>query len=118
MPSRKVQQILENFRARFQPESAEEIPISLRQESTDVVFLALLEEDKSPMNMPTPLMGFEVGASAMQAPGGDPGMMLDELLGASMGSGATPPPELTGEAPVGPPGEPGAADIEALLGMM
>jgi hypothetical protein len=121
MPSRKVEEILRNFRARFQPESSTPIPMALRQESPDVIYLSLYEEDRAPLEMPTPMMGFEPGAGDMSQLGGnDPGAMLDELLGASMGSGVTPPPELMGEAPAGPPGASpeGMPDLDALLGMM
>ena len=122
MPSPKVEEILRNFRARFQPERATPIPMALRQESPDVVYLSLYEADKGPLSMPTPMMGFEMGSTDMgQMGGSDPGAMLDELLGASMGTGVTPPPEMMGEAPPGPPGVPGEGempDLDALLGMM
>ena len=128
MPSSKVQSILRNFKAHFQTEEGVHIPMSLRQESTDVVFISLLEEDKPPFEMPTQMAGFEPDAPMMPVGQEDPMAMLDELLGASgQATGADPMAMPSGGLPVAP-GEPGGApaaplgaaptDLASMLGMM
>ena len=116
MPNRKVEEILRNFRARFQPEGGPVIPMALRQESSDVVYMSLYEPKRD--TMPSPMLGFEPNSGDEMMPAGDPGAMLDELLGASMGSGATPPPELLAEPGAGPQAPQAAPDLASMLGMM
>lgn len=128
MPSRKVQSILRAFKAHFQTEEGVHIPMSLRQESTDVVFISLLEEDKAPYEMPTRMAGYEPDAPMMPVGQEDPMAMLDELLGASEPLGGPEPmpvaPTALPAAPVAPggaPAEPQAAgqpDLASMLGMM
>jgi len=79
-----VNQIIDEFRQRFQKDLDADVPLALRQEAPDVVFSALLEEDK-PVNPEDALLGAE-GLSELPPPLAGPSradVTLDELLGAS-----------------------------------
>ena len=108
MPSRKIEELLRNFRARFQPEDSPTIPMALRQESADIVFTALHEPSQS--LMPTGVMGFEPGAGEMMPAGEDASLdsLMDELMG-GMGAAEMPQDAMAG-LPGGmmPPGAPQA----------
>ena len=87
MARRVVSEIIDQFRARFQRQAGADVPLALRQDAPDVVFVSLLEEDKPPKPEDS-LLGLE-GLSSLppELPGGDgAGMTLDELLGASQPS--------------------------------
>lgn len=123
MPSSKIQSIIRTFKAHFQAEEGAYIPMALRQESSDVVFVSLLEEDKPPFEMPGPMMGYEMDAPVMPMGQEDPMAMLDELLGASGGAEGMQGLDLPPGTPPGAPGEPGAMpegqpDLAAMMGMM
>jgi hypothetical protein len=118
MPSSKVDSVIRAFKAKFQSEQGVYIPMALRQESTDVVFVSLLEEDRPPFEMPGPMAGYEPDGQVMPQGQGDPMMMLEELLGASMeGAEGGMPPMQPGPAP-GDPAEPQGQDLAAMMGMM
>ena len=128
MPNAKISEVIRAFKTKFQSDRGAYIPMALRQESTDVVFRSLLEEDKPSFEMPGAMTGYEVDAPPMPTgQGRDPEMMLEELLGASLdGVGAESPPmpmqALPGDpaAPQPGPAAPagGQPDLAAMLGMM
>lgn len=121
--SSKVDAVFRAFKSRFQSEQGIHIPMALRQESSNVVFVSLLEEDKPPFEMPGLMSGFEMERPAMPAMQ-DPEMMLEDLLGASMENAEPQMPPMPMEAPPGAPAAPGAPsaggepDLAAMLGMM
>lgn len=98
MPSRKVQQLIDVFRNHFQEEAGGTPPLALRQESTDVVFTALLEDDAPLTPGPSPLFIEESMPGA--DPLGDLGAHFGPAMAAALGS-----PEGAG------------ADLAAMLGM-
>lgn len=128
--NQRVAALIDQFRSHFRSEAPERIPAALRQESSNVLFVALLEDDKGPDTQLTPMldpgmgrMGMEQGMDMgmggleqMLGMGADPmgmgagmggaPMGLDDLLGGAggMSGGMTPAPG----APVGPPGAPAA----------
>lgn len=80
-----VLEIIEQFRSQFQGQVVAEVPLALRQEAPDVVFTALLEEDKPAQPLGGPLVG-DLGLSEVPpelSGGGGAQMTLDDLLGAS-----------------------------------
>lgn len=114
MARQVVKDIIDQFRARFRGEVEAVVPLALRQEAPDVVFSALLEDDRRPEPEGGPL--FE-GAGLLEPPpplpgGGGADMTLDELLGAPQAPTAAPmadplaammDPMAQAEAPVLPP---------------
>lgn len=134
MPNQKVKSVLKQFRARFQSDEAD-LPLSLRQESNEIIFRALLEDDESPMPPPTPMLGFSPESGDMGGMGGGSQQdMVQELLNASTPSNVLGPEQMAEEAPPpmpagAPQGAPapqqaapgpqgGANPLEDLLGMM
>jgi hypothetical protein len=123
MPSSTIDSVIRAFKAKFQAEQGAYIPMALRQESSDVVFVSLLEEDRPPFEMPGPMAGYEVDAPQMPM-GQDPEMMLEELLGASMEGAEGGGPQMPMEALLGDPMAPGGGseggqpDLASMLGMM
>lgn len=128
--NQRVAALIDQFRSHFRSEAPERIPAALRQESSNVLFVALLEDDKPPGAQLTPMLGPGMGRMGMQQGAGmDMGMAgmeqmlgmgadpmgmgmggapmgLDDLLGGAGGmpGGMAPAPG----APVGPPGAPAA----------
>lgn len=93
MARRVVNEIIDQFRQRFQRNLDAQVPLALRQDAPDVVFSALLEDDK-PVNPEDSLLGAE-GLSELPQPlpgGMDTGMTIDDLLGASGGPLGAPSP--------------------------
>lgn len=83
MPSQKIKSVLGMFRNHFQQEEAD-VPLSLRQESPDIVFTALLEQPETTQDRIAPMMGFDpADMGAPSGPGQDPAMELQGLLGAA-----------------------------------
>lgn len=99
MPSDVVKQLIAQFRASFQGEAEFDLPISLRQESPDIVFKALLEDDENPMPPVTPLIGYDLGASDMPMD-----MSQSDFAGDLLETAGIPPEALggLGAAPMGP----------------
>ena len=104
-----VNQIIDEFRQRFQKDLNADVPLALRQEAPDVVFSALLEEDK-PVNPEDALLGAE-GLSELPPPLPGPSRAentLDELLGLSQAPLEAPALDpmmgmgMPGEAPTAP----------------
>ena len=130
MPSRKVQQLIDVFRNHFQEESGGTPPLALRQESTDVVFTALLEDDAPLTAGPSPLfieeampgadplgdLGAHFGPAMAQALGSQEGAGAD--LAAMLGMGGMEPAAGAQEQPQAAPGAAPEADLSALLGGM
>lgn len=128
MPSRKVQQLIDVFRNHFQEESGGTPPLALRQESTDVVFTALLEDDAPLTAGPSPLfieepmpgadplgdLGAHFGPAMAGALGSQEGAGADlaAMLGMGGMEGAADPQAAAGAAPAAGP----EMDLEALLG--
>lgn len=132
MPSQKIKMVLRAFRSHFETQQ-ENIPMALRQESPDIVYTALLEDDNAPGAGPMPPMDFDMSMMDMNSLGGaDPQGMVRQLLGASQPAdddpmaaaqaAATAPP-MPGAAPGAPPGPaapqggPGAELASILSGM-
>lgn len=131
MPSRKVKQLIDVFRNHFQEEAGGSPPLALRQESTDVVFVALLEDDAPVTPGPSPLiieepslggdplgeLGAHFGPAMAQALGAQDGAGGDlaAMLGLDPAAGAAGPQAASGEAQEG--GMPSGLD-ELLGGMM
>jgi len=83
MPSEKIKGVLGMFRNHFQQEEAD-IPLSLRQESPDIVFTALLEDPPTPQDRMPPMMGFDPNEMGMpMGSGQDPAAELQGLLRAA-----------------------------------
>lgn len=132
MPSQKIKMVLRAFRSHFETQQ-ENIPMALRQESPDIVYTALLEDDSGPGAGPMPPMDFDASMMDMGSLGGeDPQGMVQQLLAASqpdqsdpMGAAqaAAAAPPLPGAAP-GPGAGPGAgqggpgAELAGLLSGM
>lgn len=122
MSNPRIKSVIQAFRTHFQSEQVN-VPLALRQESPDVIFTSLLEDDARPVAPPLPALGMGGGMDAMGGmPMGmeDPMPMAQELLSASVASaGPGPQPGPPPPAP-GAQAAPGGAmpDIEALLGMM
>lgn len=98
MPSKLAKDIMRQFKLHFQ-QAEVRIPLALRQESPDVVFHSLIENDDGPMESPGPMIGYEPMADArgfsdsfdagIQDDSGLAGQLL-EAAGSPEG-GATPP---------------------------
>lgn len=99
MASRIVEQLLDAFRNHFAEETLPEAPLALRQESSDVVFIAMLEDDAPAKAPPSPLI-----QDLMSDPVGDPFGEVGEALGPAMAE------QLSG---MGLPGFGGMGDLEA-----
>lgn len=56
MASERVKELINAFRAHFAGNTQGEVPVALQQESFDIVYTALLEDDPNPMPTPAPLM--------------------------------------------------------------
>lgn len=82
MASEKVREVLEAFRAHFMDAERARVPLALRQESPDVVFNSLLEEDKP--HLPTGGL-LSSGLDPLEVPPEPPGapQSLDQLLAMS-----------------------------------
>jgi len=80
--SEKVREVLEAFRAHFMDAERARVPLALRQESPDVVFNSLLEEDKP--HLPTGGL-LSSGLDPLEVPPELPGapQSLDQLLAMS-----------------------------------
>lgn len=126
MPSQKVKDVLRAFRHHFQ-QDAVDIPLALRQESPDIVYLSLLD-DPDPVERMTPMLGFDPSGETMPMPrGGDPVAELQGLLGAAglptealdqaQPPGGAPVPSGAAPTPSAPPAEEPEAgpDISAML---
>lgn len=117
------------------------MPLSMRQESTDIVFTALLEDDENPMAHIAPMAGYEPEGPGVAMQEKSTPELVDELMRASMDQTrpsqptvATPPmgpreqgpqgaPQQRQAAPQGAPqpqqgAGPSPADLEALMGLM
>lgn len=96
MASEKVREVLEAFRAHFMNAERARVPLALRQESPDVVFNSLLEEDKP--HLPTGGL-LSTGLDPLEVPPEPPGapQSLDQLLAMSV-----PEEGLTGPQPPAP----------------
>lgn len=105
MASRKVKELIDVFRNNFRSEKGTRIPLALRQEPVDIVFTALLEDDKPSTPPLAPIVGNPIPdpfGDLAQVPAGPalaqtPGM--EEMLGAIAGQGA---PVASPEAPTSP----------------
>lgn len=129
MPSRKVKQLIDVFRSHFQEEAGGSPPLALRQESTDVVFVALLEDDAPVTPGPSPLIIEEpsLGGDPLGELGAHFGPAMAQALGAQDGAGGDLAAMLGLEPSMGAPGAPGGpgapegdvqppADLSELLG--
>lgn len=136
MPSKVTKDIIRQFKLHFQNAEVR-IPLALRQESPDIVFHSLIEDDAGPMENPGPMIGYEpMGDMGMAESGGD---LASSLLGAATGQEASPgmpmapmplsAPQETQAAPQRPQGAPQQAegqrqgpalppDAEEILGML
>lgn len=118
MPSEKVKMVLRAFRANFETQQ-QDIPLALREESPDIVFRSLLEDDEGPGAGPMPMMNFDAGLTTTDMLGGmNPQQTVRDLLGAAQPMDQDPmaaaAQAAVGQAgaPAGPPGPqaaPGAA---------
>lgn len=113
MARKVVRDIIDEFRSRFQEQTQAEVPLALRQEAPDVVFSALLEDDKPAQPLGGPLMDGLDDLELSEVPGALPGGMgagmdLDGLLGLSGGAGAPPMPNPL-DALMDPMAQPGMA---------
>lgn len=138
MPSEKIRKIIEQFRASFQGDEFD-LPLSLRQESQDIVFTALLENDANPMPPVTPVLGYDMqgdkdldvlpqedmASEVMRAAN-----LPTEMIGAGEAVIPEPPRSPMGpEVPATQPGAPqqapaapqrasGASPLDDLMGLM
>ena len=119
MSNPRIKSVIKAFKTHFQSEQMD-VPLALRQESPDVIFTSLLEEDVSPVAPPMPALGMGGDMMGMPMGGEDPMAMAQGLMSASVESTRPAPLGLPPEAAPAPPAAPGGAqpDIEALLGMM
>jgi len=99
--SEKVREVLEAFRAHFMNAERARVPLALRQESPDVVFNSLLEEDKP--HLPTGGL-LSTGLDPLEVPPPPPGapQSLDQLLAMSVPEQGLADPGLTGPQPPAP----------------
>lgn len=112
----RVSALIDQFRTHFRSDMPDRIPAALRQESSSVVFVALLEEDKPPA--PPPMMSMNpmdqmgMGDMGMGGMGGmeDMGlpMGLPPLPGSDQMMGSAEDPMMGGAA--------GAMTMDSLLG--
>lgn len=111
MANKKVEALIDAFRNHFRGDGQVSIPIALRQEPVDVVYRALIEEDKPDAPQLTPLITDPLAAPA------EVGFDASMLAGLDMGM-----PDMGMDAPVAPqeaPGEPAEAGlVEDLLAGM
>jgi len=123
MPSKNVKNVLKVFRTRFRGEEAD-LPLSLRQESNEIIYTALLEDDESPMPPPTPMFGYSPEAGNVQGAAGPD--VVGELMRASMDAQPAPQPQAPPEPPGGAPAPqqapqgapPGGNPLEDLMGLL
>lgn len=112
MASKRVKELINAFRNHFRGNTEGNVPAALQQESFDIVYTALLEDDENPMPTPAPLL--DTLALPMQPAGMGPADLdLNALLGEAIGTGQPevqfPVPQAPAEpdAPMGmPPGPP------------
>lgn len=111
MANKKVEALIDAFRNHFRGDKQVSIPLALRQEPVDIVYRALIEEDKPDAPQLTPLISDPLAAPASTS--FDPSV----LAGLDMGM-----PDMGMDGPVAPqeaPGEPAEAGlVEDLLAGM
>lgn len=96
MANKKVEALIDAFRNHFRSSQDISIPIALRQEPVDVVYKALIEEDKPDAPQLTPLIPDPLASS-------EPSFDMGMLAGLDMGM-----PDMGMDAPVASPEAPEA----------
>lgn len=90
MPNERVQGLIDAFRSHFQRAEGSKVPVSLRQESSQVLFTSLIEEDANPMVSVMPMMPGDFGLSSSPS-GMPPGMESLMGMGMDMAQNTAPP---------------------------